>query len=422
MNGTKIDNAVKSVSKYMSSKQTRSTVFLIIAFILILAVNSILPVIEGDAHYTVEAVEVTYSEYLDMKEDNSNYRLSWLSEVSIKQYKERYIAKHPELTPEEESVVNVPDNFKVKVYTKFFYQYVFWYISTITSLASAIILFYSIFNFLIVRAKDHNPKYLELTEEMDDLSDKHLDPVTFETWIEDVFNYNRKIHQHKMNVKYALDSLNRWTSYKVKRKFREYYKHPRDSEESNKALASLGKLTRAEAKYFSKREKLLDLLAESYIKEYVVSGKVKYFKYIYPMFVYNGSNSVGKTVDSYSLIKSDAGRLTSDAGNKISLSITITVLFAILLTVTAVASYEQSTFWLVVNMISKIAPLLIQIPFAIDYSNVYMDTHLISNLISRRSISFLYLADQRKVDATINISPQLQATIDEEVKENAEKN
>jgi hypothetical protein len=161
-------------------------------------------------------------------------------------------------------------------------------------------------------------------------------------------------------------------------------------------LLNIGSLSKKEKLYLKNKERLLQLLNESYIQEYVVDGHVKHFKYISPMFVYNGSDNQGLSVDSYSLISSNEGRVAKDAGIKIIWALVNTFLFAILFTVTAVSSYQQDPFWIVVNAISKIAPLLLQVPLAIDYSNVFMDTQLVNNLISRRAIGLLYLADNKK--------------------------
>jgi hypothetical protein len=151
-----------------------------------------------------------------------------------------------------------------------------------------------------------------------------------------------------------------------------------------------------EYSYAHKRERFLQLLEDNYIKEYVIDGKVKHFKYISPMFVYNGSDNQGVSIDSYSLISSNERRVTKDAGSKVLFTVVNTFLFAILITVTAVSSYQQDPFWIVINATSKIAPLLLQVPLAIDYSNVFMDNQLVNNLISRRSIGLLYLADVKK--------------------------
>lgn len=402
----KIKKGVLNKTAYIiTDKHARSTFFLVLSFIIILAINSFLPVIEGETKYTVGKIEVTYGEYKVMKAQNENYRLTWLTERDIEQYIDVYIKDHPELTEEEKVLVEPPSGFKVSVFTKFFFEYPFWYISTATSLGSVVILFYSLFNYLNIRNKDKYKEYIELEQEVKDMTKDVLDPTTFEPWIDNVFNYTRKITQHKHNVKYELEKLENKTDYKVKRKFKKYFeavdRYQKDETDVTKiemdnALDVLGTLSKQESAYLERKERLLYLLEPSYIENYVVGGRVKYFKHIHPMFVYNGENSIGRTIDGYSLIKTDKQRLTSDAGAKISLTLIVTVLFAVLFTVTAIASVEQSPFWIVVNIISKLAPLLIQVPMSIDYSNTFMDKQLITNMINRRSIGLLYLADMKK--------------------------
>jgi hypothetical protein len=396
-------------SAMFANKRLRSIFFLIFSFSLILTINSLLPVMEGESHYTARQVEVTYGEYKQMKAENENYRLTWLSEQNILKYVERYRDAHPELTLDELMSVVVPDTFAVDVYTRFFFQHLFWYTSTAISVGSAIILFYSFFNFMITREKEKHFKYLKLTDTLNDLVEENLDPVSFEPWMEDTFNPRRKIAQHRANVKYMLDRLERRTSYGIKRKLRPYFDALRKLEKTKTAdsetslvpystesiLANLGPLTKREMRYVKMKERYLALLEDAYIEEYVLNGRVKYFKYVYPMFVYNGENSFGRTIDSYSLIKTDTKRISSDVLNKAFFLTVITLLFAVTLTITVISSYQQDPFWIAINVISKISPLIIQIPFAVDYSNNFMNTHLIGNLLSRRSIALLYLADRQ---------------------------
>lgn len=402
----------------VSNKRARSFFFMLISFGIILALNSVLPLIEGEAHYTVETVEVTYAEYVDMKEENVNYSLTYLTKIQMKLFIDTYVENHPELTEEEIVEVDVPDNFKVKVHTKFFFEYPFWYISTATSLLSAILLFYSLFNYLVTVGKDRYEQYVKLKKELNTMSDTKLDPVTFEPWMDNVFNYNRKVSQHTGNVKFLIDKLERKTNYKHKKRLKPYYAATND-EDRNKALSVFKKfdkkedrkiykhlkpLTRKEKKYMSKKDRLVGLLDELYIVTYVTNGRVKYFKYIHPMFVYNGTNSTGRTVDSYSLISSDGEKIISDAGAKIVFSLSITLIFSTLFTVTAISSIGQSPLWIFINIMAKLAPLFIQIPLAFDYYNSFMEKHLIKNLLERRAIGLRYMADMRN---NVSIAPIL---------------
>jgi hypothetical protein len=390
---TKVEAAFDKATTLITNKKSRSVIFLLVSLMVVLGINGVLPIIEGQAQYTVGAVDTTYTEYLAMKVENSNYRITWYSQQAITLYKTTYVLENPGTNFFE---VQVPENFEVQVYTKFFFEYPFWYVSTIISLGSAIILFYSLFNFLVTLAKERYKRYVDLSNQVEDMTEKHLDPVTFQPWLHDVFNYHRKIQQHKTNVKYNIDLLEQKTNYEDRKKTKPYFESLRRKEDGKDILKSLGKLNRREKKYLKKKERLLQLLDESYIQEYVVDGRVKHFKYISPMFVYNGSDNEGLSVDSYSLISSNERRIVKDAGAKVLWALINTFLFAILITVTAVSSYQQDPFWIVINAMSKIAPLLLQVPLAIDYSNVFMDNQLVNNLISRRSIGLLYLADNKK--------------------------
>jgi len=404
---TKTEQAVTKATEIVTNKRTRSVIFLALSGVLILGINSMLPVIEGDAHYTAGTVETTYGEFQTSQDSDEHIRLTWASEQSVSLYKAQYIRSHPELTEDEWMLVTVPDTFRVRIYTKFFYEHPFWYISTATSLGSALILFYSMFNYLITVMREKYKKYVDLDNKMTDAVDKFLDPVTFEPWIDNDFNTRRKIQQHKFNVKYKIDKLERKTPYKVKRKLKPYFDELRQFNKIRREdealitynpkdiLKGLGPLKFREQHYLNKKERLLYLLDDAYIEEYVVSGRVKYFRYVYPMFVYNGENGLGKTIDSYSLIKTDAKRISSDASSKMIISLVVTFLFAVLTTVTVVASVEQQPFWIIINTISKLAPLVIQVPLAINYSNDFMNKQLIGNLISRHSILLLYLAETK---------------------------
>lgn len=391
---TKVEQAVDKATQLVTNKKSRSVIFLLMSLLVVLGINGVLPVIEGQAQYTVGAIDTTYAEYEVMKADNVNYRLTWYTQQNISLYIAGYVLNNPDTSPFE---VEIPDNFNVQVYTKFFFEYPFWYVSTIISIGSAIILFYSLFNYLIVLAKDKYKRYVDLSQQVEDMTEKHLDPVTFEPWIHDVFNYHRKLQQHKTNVKFNIDLLEQKTTYEIRKKLKPYFETLRTKpDESAAVLKTIRKLSRKERRYLKRKERLLQLLDEAYIKEYVVDGHVTHFKYISPMFVYNGSDNSGLSVDSYSLINSNERRIAKDAGSKVLWALVNTFLFAILFTVTAVSSYQQEPFWIIINALSKIAPLILQIPLAIDYSNSFMDTQLINNLISRRAIGLLYLADLKK--------------------------
>jgi hypothetical protein len=407
----KLDSIIDKASSVFSNKRKRSGFFLVLSFVVILLLNGFLPIIEGSAHYTVEPVNMTYGEYLELKADDIRYRLTWTSELSILTYIERYIRTHPTIPEEEQLLVRAPDNFPVQVYTKFFFQHPFWYIATATSLSSAILLFYSAFNYLLERRKEKDVKFIDLQAKVDKLVDEDVDPNTFEPWMDEIFNKRRKILQHQSNVKADIERLEKKTDYRIKRRLKDYFERAetcrREPTENNKEMCTkvfsdLGSLSKQELKYLNKKEKLIELLDPHYIEQYVVDGKVKYYKKIHHSFVYNGENLSGYTSDPYSLIKTDGERIGSDAGWKILLTLGVTVMFAVLFTVTAIASIGKEPFWIVVNVIAKLIPLLIQIPLAIDYTNSFIKSQVIGNLMNRRNIALLYLGREKLKGVDLN--------------------
>ena len=366
-----VDKVVKKTVDLVSDRHTRSMFFLVITAVIIFLINGLLPTIEGKAHYTADPVTVTYAEYLEMKETDANYALTWGSESDIMEYKLRHNA-------DDIHLVEIPDNFSVSVYTKFFFQHPFWYITTLVRIVSAVVLFYSIFNYLLTRYKDTHKRYVSLTEELVQLSNNSLDPSTFEPWMEHKFNHDRKVAQHIANVKYKLGKLEQKTSYKIR------------------ILAKKDPTNRKCLRYLHRREDLQSRLDIKYIEEVVVNKGVKRFKHIHPTFVTCGSNRVGHTTDSYSLIESDNSRLSKDMMSKIVLSTFLTLMFTALLTITVVTAADKPWYWVVIDVLTTIAPLLLQVPTAFDYCNTYMEDHLIPNLLNRRTIALLYLADMQK--------------------------
>ena len=138
-----------------------------------------------------------------------------------------------------------------------------------------------------------------------------------------------------------------------------------------------------------------------YLKEIDVPG----YKHIHPTFVTVGYNVVGHSVDSYSLLKSDSRRLGEDSIRKVLTATLLTVLIAILLTITVVTSLDKPWYWMLINIVTTVLPLIIQVPMAVDYCEKYMDEQLMPNLMSRRNIAFLYLAYmEEQKNATTNIT------------------
>ena len=185
-----VDKVVKKTVDLVSDRHTRSMLFLVITAVIIFLINGLLPTIEGKAHYTADPVTVTYAEYLEMKEADDNCALTWGSESDIMEYK----IKH---NTDDIHLVEIPDTFIVSVYTKFFFQHPFWYITTLVRVVSAVVLFYSIFNYLLTRYKDTHKRYISLSEELVQLSNNSLDPSTkfykeFEPMVENAFDNMEK--------------------------------------------------------------------------------------------------------------------------------------------------------------------------------------------------------------------------------------
>jgi hypothetical protein len=352
------------------NKRTRNFVFLIFTIVIIFALNALLPTIEGNTHYTADPRSMTYEEYKLLKEDNEHYTLTWSSEEEvnnhIKEYKE--LNGIPDYT-----VIEPPAEFTVNVYTKFFFQHIFWYITTFTHVVSAVLLFYSIFNYLIDRYKDEYERYITLEAELNKLASNSLDPGTFEPWMVNVFNRNRKHNQHINNVKYKLSVLESRTPYNVRLEV--------GVSESRKCK-----------KYLEKRSTLLEQLEPEYINTMVEHKKVKYFKFIHPTYVTCGVNHIGRTVDNYSNLESNSARLGKDTIVKVFTSLLLTVMFASLLTMTVVTAADKPWYWICIDILATISPLIIQVPLAYDYCAQYMDEQLIPNLMSRKTIALLYLA------------------------------
>ncbi len=391
----KIDRTITKATVLVSNKQTRSVFFLLLTFLFILGINSLLPLIEGGTQYTVEVRNLPYTQYRMLtKPENEGvelffgnqtyvgsdkYRLTWKSENDINNALRAY---DPEIHGE---YVDYADSLVIKgnvfFYTKFFYESSAWYVSTGVSMLSAVLLFYALFNYLIVRAKERYERYVDLSKQIQVIVETLLNPDVFEPWMDHTFNKRRKIQQHTANVKVKLDRLERRTPYKIKQFFRDT------------PGFKLKNLTFRQRRYYLKRERLKSMLNDDYINDYVINGRVKHFVYVHPMFIYNGINGSGYAVDSYSNLKSDAKRISKDALQKILLSLVLAITFAALLTFTISGATGQGVLWIIISIIVKITPLLLQVPLAIDYSNSFMEEQLMNNLIARRAISYQFLGE-----------------------------
>lgn len=380
-------NIIDTTKNIVTNKNVRSTILLIVTLIVVLAINALLPVFEGNTHYTEDPVVMSYVEYKDLYSENRHYQLTWTSEQKVKEYIDAYIQAHPDTPYEERHLIEPPESFQVEVYTKFFFSYSYWYLTTLIHVISTVLVFYSVFNFLLVRKKKTDSKYVDLDNQVTTLVETSLDPVTFEPWIEDEFNYPRKVQQHYTNIKYKLHKLDKKTNYKIRV---TYNKTPDD------VICS---------EYKNKREELLYYVSDEYIKDYLKEIDVPGYKHIHPTFVTVGYNVIGHSVDSYSLLKSDSRRLGEDSIRKVLTATLLTVLIAILLTITVVTSLDKPWYWMLINIVTTVLPLIIQVPMAVDYCEKYMDEQLMPNLMSRRNIAFLYLAYmEEQKNATTNIA------------------
>ena len=395
----KQEEGKKSLTNMVSivtSKRSRSFIFLIVTFVLILFVNGLLPTISGQAHYTADTIEVTYDQYKQMKQQNKLYDLTYSSKLSIVVYKELYIIKNPDLSPEELVLIEPPDDLKVSIYTKFFFESPWWYFDAGLALVSAIFLFYAVFNFLIVRAKDTRLEHVDGENALKQLNEKYLDPDTFEPWMERDFNRERKIKQHIRNMKYELKKLETKTPYIVRRRFKNYVSLEQAESPNNLLPVVYNKLTKQERRYIDKKDEILSKLEEAYIKESVVDTTVPHFKEIKPGFVYSGINYDGVGQDEYSTIRTDQQRIRSSMFSKVLVSLATTLSFASIITVVSVNVNSQAPLWVLITIVMRIVPLFLQIYFAIDYNNWFMENQLLPNLKFRQNIAYLYLAEMKR--------------------------
>lgn len=389
------NNPIDFVSSIITNKRSRSLLFLVVTALFIIASNGLLPLLSGQARYTVSPVEITYAQYEQLQGETHLYSMTYGATIRITTYQTLYIMQHPGMSPEEMMNIVPPPDFKVSVYTQFFYQAPWWYIDTGISLASAVFLFYALFNYLVTRDKDERVEHVNGELKIKELNDNYLDPDTFEPWI-DKFNRNRKVKQHTRNVKYQLKKLEKDTPFEIKRRFKKHFIDLQDVDVNNLLPVPYVEMSKAERKYIDKKEELLSMLDEEYIKEVVVETDVPNFKEIRAGFVYSGINIEGVAQDEYSTIKSDAEKIRGSLASKILISLAMTVAFASVFTVLAINVNEQDPFWIVVTVIMKIIPLLLQIYFAMDYTNEFMEKHLLPNLKARENIAMRYLADMDK--------------------------
>lgn len=360
--------------------------FIIFSVFIIFGLNALLPLLEGSSHYTVEAAKMPYSDYVIHKKSDDQYSLTWASEAAILRYKVAYAAEQG-LSVTDALTIEVPDDMLVSVYTKYFFESAFWWVSTATSTFSAILLFFSVLNYCINKLRERDPKYLELLDAVNTMVRTALNPEKFEPWMQDVFNHNRKVRQHVQNIKYKLNTLENRTPFKYKKNLVDYFK-------GGELTVNLDRRTE---KYLRLKEALLYKISNEYITEYISSIRVKYFKTVDPVFIYNGVRLKNAIIaDSYSTIKTDAEYLTYTGWKKAAVGVAFTFALATLVTLTVISSAEQSPIAVVVQALVKIAPLVMQIQYAKEHAKDYMQEQLIGNLLIRRSIGLYFLSNTKE--------------------------
>ena len=85
---TKSNKTLENIASVITNKRSRSLVFLIVTFVLILLANGMLPLVSGQAHYTADTIEVTYAQYVELKKDDKLIDLTYGSKTLILLYKE----------------------------------------------------------------------------------------------------------------------------------------------------------------------------------------------------------------------------------------------------------------------------------------------------------------------------------------------
>lgn len=376
----------------------KSKIILITSIIIILAINSLLPMLKAIEHYTVAPEEMTYKEYKDIKEENKRYDLTFKTKTLIKEYKK---TKKEELTSEEMLTLEPPEDMRVEVYTKFFFEDHFWYTENFVQVISAVILFYSIFQFFLLKETEENVEFRKAKKQVDDANEKSVEPDSLEEFLVNDFNRPRKIKQHINNIKNKIIKLENKTKTEIKISCKEeldWFKQIKNTEAGKGVLPALIEQPRSkkEIKYLKEMKKLLAELKEDYIEEYIDAKKVKHYKDVTSNFVYTGNSKTEKSIDGYSAIKTDSERLKKDSYKKIGLMILITLSFATVITLLAVDIENKTPFEIIVNAIMKITPLLLQIKFGLDYKDDFMQTQLISNMKQRHNIIVMFLKHTNK--------------------------
>jgi hypothetical protein len=290
-------------------------------------------------------------------------------------------------------------------YKNYFFVSSWFYLETMMNTIMVTIFYIALINFLIAKKKSRDAVYLKLTGEINKIvvEENDVPSTTFEPFLDD-WNNVRKKRQFESNIKYKISKLERKTKFKIKKVFQikdddgkvKFTYEPEALDKKYKLTQWFKKdyrIQRKAKRYINKKLSLESFLSKEYVEENVLYERVKYFKYIYPSFIYNGKNGIHKTTDEYSAITSDDKKKKKDLVKKIMLGFSATAAFAMVLSFTLFSADEN---WLIVvyTVILKLLPLVLQWILGVDYSNSYMSDQLIPTQKYRLSIINMYLSNR----------------------------
>ena len=388
------------------SKKGKSTFLLILSIFVVSILAGILGAFKnGEFQKTYDMVmvdtpldEVDFNDRVfDDLDDNSR-------EVIL----DKIVVKYdPELGQNYEEEIRVYKGY----YKNYFFMSYWFYLETSLNLFLAIIFYVALVNFLIVRREEKDEMYQALSSELNTLIiENDLPPATFEPFL-DEWNRERKINQHISNMKFKRSVLEKKTSHKVRKLF-----YTKDKETGRLIFGPNEKVLNRKfkwyeflfkekriqikaKKYWYKKERIESFLDKNYIEENVPFEKVKHFRKINPSFVYSGKNVIQKSNDEYSNMMSNTKRYAKDLRKKMALSFIMTSMIASVLSFTLFRADENWLF-IVLSVMLKLLPLLVQVILAINYSNVYMENQLIPTIRARVGLASLYMSkkDEIKID------------------------
>ncbi|NCU41381.1 MAG: hypothetical protein EOM19_01490 [Candidatus Moranbacteria bacterium] len=295
-------------------------------------------------------------------------------------------------------------------YKSYFYESSWFYLETMMNTITVTIFYIALINFLIAKKKTKDVVYLKLTGDINDIvvEKNNVPSTTFEPFLDD-WNSERKKRQFKANIRYKISKLERKTPFKIKKIFKEkneegqfvFVREPEFLKKKFKIFTKNRIKQRRANRYINRKMSLESFLTSEYISENVLYERVKYFKYIYASFIYNGKNGIHKTTDEYSAITSNDAKKNKDLFKKMVLGLAATLSFATVLSFTLFSANEN---WLIVvyNVALKLLPFILQWILGIDYSNRYMSDQLIPTQKYRLNIINMYLSNREKYNMIEN--------------------